>query len=122
MKQRTFLRAVLGLWHTVVLSHLIVGIGGAFVVSNNGWALVMGLAIITGNTEPVRPELAYPWSWTGCATVVCVVGFLIQLVRRRQASSPRVFLGATVAYLGSLAAALVPFLHLARLWSFLQGS
>ncbi len=107
------------LWITVLLG---TGLLGGLVVSRVGWSIAMGLAIYAGDTEPVQPDLPYPWLVFCLAVVVSLGGLTWGLMRSRrpagQPSSPlRSALPLALAYLGGLFAAVLPFLQLYRLWS-----
>lgn len=116
MKQ---LRVMAWLWVAVLLT---TGLAGGLVVSRLGWALAMGLAIYGGNTEPLRPELPFPW----LVLLLCAVSSAAGLVwglrdRRRSSEAPepsalRALLPLVLAYLGGLVAAILPFIHVFRLW------
>ncbi len=117
MKQ---LRVLAWLWVTVLLA---TGLAGGVVVTRVGGALAMGMAIYTGNTEPVRPELPYAWWVFGLAAALSVVGLGWGLFRRRRPpAKPGVspllaLLPLALAYGGGLAAALLPFFQIYRLFS-----
>ena len=74
------------LWVGVLLA---TGLAGGLVVSRVGWSLAMALSIYAGDTEPVRPDLAFPWWVFGLATLVSVIGLGWATLRKRQAAEPR---------------------------------
>ncbi len=105
------------LWVGVLLA---TGLAGGLVVSRVGWSLAMALSIYAGDTEPVRPDLAFPWWVFGLATLVSVIGLGWATLRKRQAAEPgaiRAFVPLGLAYLAGLLAAVLPFVQLYRLWS-----
>jgi len=58
------------------ISLVAAGILGAFIAPTTGPALAMGMAILMGHTEPVMPELPFPWLFWGAtigAVVVCKI-------------------------------------------------
>jgi len=108
------------LWVAVLLA---TGFVGGVLVPRVGWALAMGFAIYTGNTEPVRPELPYPWWFFGLAAALSAAGLGWWLYRRHRATpttdpAPLLsLLPLALAYVGGLAAALLPFFQIYRLFS-----
>ena len=102
---------------------LAAGLGGGLVVSRVGWSLAMGLAIYGGNTEPVRPDLPFPWTVFVLAVLAAVAGLAWSAVaERRRAPGQTAGLVETVApyavaYAGGLLAAVLPFIQIYRLWS-----
>ncbi len=117
MKQ---LRVLAWLWVAVLLG---TGLLGGLMVSRVGWALAMGLAIYGGNTEPVRPDLLFPWWGFGLMALTSVVGLAWALSDHRRGVGPgsasklRAMLPLSLSYLGGLLAALLPFFQVFRLWS-----
>jgi hypothetical protein len=73
-----------------------------------GPTLAMGVAMYGGNTEPLKPELAFPWVLSVLALLVLVGGMVLE--RRGQ-----LLVGTIVAHGGALFALVVPFIHLWRL-------
>ena len=97
-----------------MLSLVLAGLLGVVVACTTGPSLAMGMAILGGNTEPVMPELAFPWViW-----VVCVTGALLGRVSAERAVHPNFRRGWRVAALVSaVACVIVPLVQLARLTS-----
>lgn len=114
------LRVLAWLWVTVLLG---AGLGGGVMVSRVGWSLAMMLAMYGGDTEPARPDLPYPWWVFALAVALASAGLGWGMVqRRRSADGPAsagflAVLPLALAYLGALAAVLLPFLQLYRLWA-----
>jgi len=99
------------------------GLGGSIVVSRVGWSLAMGLAIYTGNTEPLRPALPFPWAALGACLAVAALGALSAIWTRRRArargeapSALHAFAALAAAYAGAVLAALLPFVQVFRLF------
>lgn len=92
-------------------SALAAGLIGAFATIRYGPALVMGLAILQGHTEPATPAAPYPWGAWALGAVLALAGLL--LLRSRP---ERYALGHGLLHGGSYLTALVPFLHLLHLW------
>lgn len=91
-----------------VASAFLAGLVGAWATTRFGPSLAMSYAILTGNTEPQTPAVPYPWGiWATC--VALVLGGLV-LHRRRP------LWGMALLELGAASTALIPFLHLYRLW------
>ncbi len=118
MKKHRFLAWV---WVGALLT---TGALGGLVVSRVGWSLAMALAIYGGDTEPMRPDLPYPWLVFGLSAVLVVVGVVWGFSRRDRPpdgdTKPHLLLAAlplVVAYGGSVAAALLPFVQIYRLWA-----
>jgi uncharacterized membrane protein YedE/YeeE len=114
------LRVLAWLWVSVLLG---AGLAGGLVMSRVGFALAMSLAIYGGNTEPARPELSYPWIVFALALVVsvsCLAWGLRDAKRgEEERSLLRRFGPLAAAYLGGLLAALLPFIHLFRLFDLI---
>jgi len=110
------------LWVAVLLA---TGALGGVLITRVGWALAMGMAIYTGNTEPVRPELSYPWWVFGLTTALSLAGLGWELYHRRRpppAMAPSLLLSLLplgLAHLGALAAATLPFFQIYRLFSLI---
>jgi hypothetical protein len=73
--------------------------------------LAMGACFYLGNTEPIEPQAPYPWG----LLITCVALGLAALALGR-ARPAREALAHTLLHLATVAAALLPFLHLFRLW------
>ena len=108
------------LWVSVLLT---VGAVGGLVVSRVGWSLAMMLAIYGGNTEPVRPELPYPWLFFALAVIAGAGGLIWALRVRQRPDDDKEGMGLAnvapfvLAYAGGLFSAVLPFIQLYRLWS-----
>ena len=70
----------------------------------------MGVAIYLGNTEPQMPTAPYPWGLVGLTVLVSIAGHVLE--RRGQAA-----LGSILAHGGGIAFALLPLVHIYRLWA-----
>ncbi len=111
------LRVLAWLWVTVLLG---TGLAGGLVVHKVGWSLAMAMCIYGGDTEPMRPDLPYPWLVFGLAAAVSVVGLAWALYHRHRATPQQgitPFLPLALAYLAGIFAAGLPFIQLYRLWS-----
>jgi hypothetical protein len=90
---------------------------GAVAVAHWGWALAMGLSIWTGQTEPVRPQIPFPWViWAACLACGAAGAGVRAVFRGRVA-----IFGSLLAHGGVLAAVAVPLVHLWRLWRVAAG-
>lgn len=84
------------------------GVLGALVVAQLGPSLAMGLAIWSGQTtEPVSPDLGYPWFFL----VVGVLGWLVGLAGRTRGKGFAILLHGS-----AVGVALLPWIQLWRLW------
>lgn len=97
-----------------MISLVLAGLLGVVVACTTGPALAMGLAILGGHTEPVMPELDFPWIiW-----VACVLGAALGKVLADRAAHPNVRRGWRVtALVSAVACAIVPLVQLGRLTS-----
>lgn len=91
-----------------VASAFIAGLVGAWATIHYGAGLAMSYAILTGNTEPRTPVSDYPWGWWGLGAAMTLAGVLLH--RRRP------LWGMGIMEIGAASTALIPFLHLYRLW------
>lgn len=73
--------------------------------------LAMGAAVYLGNTEPILPAAPYPWALLAACGAVGAGGLLLGRARPHREA-----LAHAVVHLAAIAAALLPFLHLFRLW------
>lgn len=89
--------------HLSIASAWAAALIGALTTVAVGPPLAMGATIWLGNTEPVRPSLPYPW------LVLVGLGLAGGLAWRH----PR---GSVLAHACAIAAALLPFVQLYRLW------
>jgi hypothetical protein len=88
---------------------------GAVAVAHWGWALAMGLAVWGGRTtEPVRPDLPFPWTtWALCLAVGAAGVAFRALAPSRPWTATA---GWLLAHGGVLAAFALPLVHLAALY------
>jgi len=94
------------------ISLVLAGVLGVVIARTTGPALAMGLAILGGHTEPVMPELAFPWGIWACT----VAGVVAGRVLADRATHPVRRRGWRVAGLVSaVACAIVPLVQLWRL-------
>lgn len=93
-----------------IAAYLSAGVLGAVVTILLGPYLAMGAAIYVGNTEPVTPERGYPW------LLVVLFGLLMAGGKALSRSGNEVA-GELVTHLAGGAFAIVPFVHIYRLWA-----
>lgn len=97
---------------TTSLSLLLAGVVGVVVACTTGPALAMGIAILGGHTEPVMPELSFPWGIWGASIGGLGVGRLLA-ERARQPSHRRGW--RILSVVSAVVCAVVPLLQLGRL-------
>jgi hypothetical protein len=120
------LRVLAWVWVSLLL---VTGAAGGILMDRVGWALAMGLSIYGGDTEPVRVEMPYAWSWFVVAATLAICGLAWSVFERRraahQAPKPSVLRAAlplALTYLGALTAAVMPFVHLFRLVALVRSA
>lgn len=106
---------MLSVWaDTSAASLVLAGLLGTAVAVTTGPYLAMGLAIYSGHTEPVLPSLAFPW-----ATLVGVIlaGVAARVAAGRWEDPAARRLARAGQGLASLLVALLPVVHLGRLYA-----
>ncbi len=105
-------RSLLKVTSTIsLLSAIAAGCIGAVATLAVGGPLAMGAAIYLGNTEPTMPHAPYPTLLAFLALVAAAVGAVLE--RKMDRTLP----GAILSHAGAVAFALLPFVHLYRLWA-----
>lgn len=89
-------------------SAFIAGLVGAWATIHYGPSLAMSYTILTGNTEPETPASDYPWALWALGAAVALTGAILH--------RHRPLWGMALMEIGAAETALVPFLHLYRLW------
>lgn len=95
--------------HLSSASMITAGIVGGWAMARYGPALAMGLAILGANTEPTPPALSYPWLLWALCVAAWATGFTLG---QREAS----LRAALLEHGGAGASAVLPVVHLLRLW------
>ena len=93
------------------MSALAAAVIGTVVAITLGPFLAMGACFYMGNTEPVKPSATYPW-----LPLLAIVALGVGAMGLGRARPAREALAHGVLHFAAIAAALLPFLHLFRLW------